>query len=390
MKKILLSSLVCFIAINSWALTTITTGTILGNPFCGGTVISVPYTVDAPANSGNYFTVQLSDDKGSFVSHANIGVLFATGSGTISATLPLGTKSGTKYRIRVVASDPLIVGSPNTKNLKINPKPGSAYVDHVTACSAILHWDQKENASSYKVRVRKSDGIDEGTIISIGNDSMYMFTGLHANTEYDFQVRSVCPNNELSGWKTKSATTTGCGTPTGGVETANTPTSITYDWNNTPCATGYIVRTRLTGYSDWSVFNSTPFSGIVVNGLFPATDYESQVAALCGSDTGSYSASIFGNTTYRLASSADGSVSFGVFPNPSDGEFSLQFNGAADNTVAEITIENVFGQTIYSSQKNFHQGLNEEKLSIPNAAGGMYLVKVKAGGETLEATMMVK
>ncbi|HYV94713.1 MAG TPA: fibronectin type III domain-containing protein [Chitinophagales bacterium] len=390
MKKTFLSSLICLMAVHAWALTTITTGKITGNPFCGGETISVPYTVDAPADSGNVFTAQLSDATGSFIVHYNIGYLSATGSGTITATIPFGTKSGTKYRIRVVSSAPLLVGSINTKNLRINPKPGETTLTGITACSATLNWNAPATAASFKVRYRKTGDPEYGAIINVGNVTSYTFANLAANTSYDFQVRSVCANGDLSNWRKETASTVGCGVPTGGVETGNTPVSITYDWNNTPCATGYRIRTRITGDPDWELFNSSTFSTTTINGLYPATDYESQIAAICGTDTGEYSASIFGNTTYRLAASADGSVSFGVFPNPSNGEFSLQFNGAADNTSAEITIENVYGQTIYSAVRNYYQGLNEEKISIPNAASGMYLVKVKSGGETLEATMMVK
>ena len=178
--------------------------------------------------------------------------------------------------------------------------------------------------------------------------------------------------------------------PTGGVETANTPVSITYDWNSMPCATGYRVRTRITGNDDWEVYNTTGFSGITVTGLFPATDYESQIASLCGNDSGDYSPSIFGNTTYRLSSLADAPANVSVFPNPSNGEFSLQFNSPAENTAAEVTIQNVYGQTIYSASRTYHQGLNEEKISVPDVKSGMYVVRVKSGDGTLEASMMVE
>ncbi|NJL14378.1 MAG: hypothetical protein HC913_16115 [Microscillaceae bacterium] len=41
-------------------------------------------------------------------------------SGTITATIPLGTPNGTGYRVRVVSSTPQIVGNNNGSNLNIN------------------------------------------------------------------------------------------------------------------------------------------------------------------------------------------------------------------------------------------------------------------------------
>src|SRR4026208_462971 len=149
MKKAFLLSVVCLIGSYAWALSSITTGKVNGSPFCGGTAVNVPYTVNSPANSGNIFTAQLSDLNGSFASPVNIGTLSATGSGTISATIPLGTVTGTKYRIRVVSSNPVVIGAANTKNLKINPKPGGTTVTGITACSATLNWNATGTASSY-------------------------------------------------------------------------------------------------------------------------------------------------------------------------------------------------------------------------------------------------
>src|SRR5690349_19573913 len=98
MKKVILLLASLFIASYTWALSVITTGTISGNPFCGGAMVNVPYSVDAPANSGNVFTAQLSDKNGNFGSPVNIGSVTKKGAGTIVATLPFGTATGTKYR----------------------------------------------------------------------------------------------------------------------------------------------------------------------------------------------------------------------------------------------------------------------------------------------------
>ena len=75
----------------------ILTGTITGSPFCAGTVVSVPFIARGYYGGANVFTAQLSNGSGSFASPVNIGTITSTGSGTISATIPSNTITGTAY-----------------------------------------------------------------------------------------------------------------------------------------------------------------------------------------------------------------------------------------------------------------------------------------------------
>jgi MBG domain (YGX type)/Ig-like domain CHU_C associated len=102
---------------------TFTTETITGSPFCQGNSVSVPFTTTGVFNPGNSFTAQLSDLSGSFASPVNIGTLSQTGSGTITGTILLATPAGTGYRIRVVSSNPIIIGSDNGSDLIVNALP---------------------------------------------------------------------------------------------------------------------------------------------------------------------------------------------------------------------------------------------------------------------------
>jgi hypothetical protein len=104
---------------------TITTNTALtGSPFCvsasTGASVSVPFTSVGTFNSGNIYTVQLSNAAGSFASPVSIGTVTSTAnSGTIAATIPAGTAAGTGYRIRVVSSNPVVTGTNNTVDLTV-------------------------------------------------------------------------------------------------------------------------------------------------------------------------------------------------------------------------------------------------------------------------------
>ncbi|MEI7727770.1 MAG: hypothetical protein WCK09_21875, partial [Bacteroidota bacterium] len=129
----------------------ITTGTISPTAYCQGSAVSVPYTVSGSFNSGNIFTAQLSNASGSFASPTNIGSLSSQTSGTINATIPAGQANGTGYRIRVVSSNPSVIGSDNGADLSIGPPsitgtfPGSrcgpgTVILGATASAGTINW----------------------------------------------------------------------------------------------------------------------------------------------------------------------------------------------------------------------------------------------------------
>jgi len=112
---------------------TITTGTVSGSPFCAGaTSVSVPFTYSVAANfpSGGscVFKTQLSDASGSFASPTDLQTVVsdASGSQSISVTIPSGTSTGSGYRIRVVSNSPAVDGTDNGANLTISATPTTA------------------------------------------------------------------------------------------------------------------------------------------------------------------------------------------------------------------------------------------------------------------------
>ena len=100
---------------------------LLNTPFtdtlaCAGGTFLVPYTVypsTSAFTAGNVFTVQLSNAAGSFATPVSIGSLLATGSGTVTCTIPALTATGTGYRIRIVASTPSFTSPDDFYNIHI-------------------------------------------------------------------------------------------------------------------------------------------------------------------------------------------------------------------------------------------------------------------------------
>lgn len=100
---------------------TITTGTITGSAFCACTTVDIPFTSTGTFTAGNNYTSELSDASGSFATPVIIGTLASTSnSGTIlGCVIPCNTPSGTGYRIRVVSSSPVIIGTDNGADIII-------------------------------------------------------------------------------------------------------------------------------------------------------------------------------------------------------------------------------------------------------------------------------
>ncbi|HEX9979635.1 MAG TPA: T9SS type A sorting domain-containing protein [Flavobacterium sp.] len=113
---------------------TATTGAVTG-PLCAGNPITVPYTISGPYIAGNVFTAQLSNASGSFASPVTIGSVTSTAAGSISATIPTGTASGTGYRVRVISSSPAATGTDNGSNITINATATAVAGTAVSACS---------------------------------------------------------------------------------------------------------------------------------------------------------------------------------------------------------------------------------------------------------------
>jgi hypothetical protein len=98
----------------------ITTSNLVNTNLCACQTITIPFTSTGAFTAGNVYTAQLSDPTGSFIFPVTIGTLISiSNSGTISATIPCATTSGSAYRIRVIASTPSLMGTNNGSNITI-------------------------------------------------------------------------------------------------------------------------------------------------------------------------------------------------------------------------------------------------------------------------------
>lgn len=135
----------------------VTTGTIAPTSYCAGASVSVPYTIVGTYTGGNTFTAQLSNSSGSFASPVNIGSLTQTTAGTITATIPSTTVTGSGYLIRVVASNPATTGSSSVALTITLPSITLSNAGVASVCFsagsqlADLGYSAKSNATNYTI-----------------------------------------------------------------------------------------------------------------------------------------------------------------------------------------------------------------------------------------------
>lgn len=94
-----------------------------GTVFCSYDTLDIQYTANGSFTARNSFTIQLSDAKGGFDSvFVNLGSKRTTQSGTIRVGIPKLIASSL-YHLRIISSEPYIVGSTYPTNLSFGPKP---------------------------------------------------------------------------------------------------------------------------------------------------------------------------------------------------------------------------------------------------------------------------
>lgn len=103
---------------------TVQTGALSGATFCTGTKMTVPFTTTGSFAANNVFTLQLSDDNGSFATPVNLGTLASNAaSGSFEVTLPHTIEAGAYFRVRVVASARTTGITDNGSDFRIRESP---------------------------------------------------------------------------------------------------------------------------------------------------------------------------------------------------------------------------------------------------------------------------
>lgn len=91
--------------------------------YCVNDTIYIRFTITGTFNTGNRFTVQISDAIGNFSSSQTIGYVDAVLDGSILASLPANLPNGSGYKVRVISNNPTATTLIESSSFQINSAP---------------------------------------------------------------------------------------------------------------------------------------------------------------------------------------------------------------------------------------------------------------------------
>ena len=247
----------------------------------------------------------------------------------------------------------------NSLNLLMNncgpcPPASALNASEITDVEALLDWVPGINAVTSTLQWREVNTSNWNIITNASNP--YLITGLEACTEYEFQINTICQNENSGFTDSFIFETDGCCVPPNTITVDVTSgTTATINWNSVLAAESYTILLSSSAGTvtveditentyDFSNLEECTFYNVSVqticNGV--ATNFSEPVEFLtlgCGSCTESDYCSVEGDTEYEWIES----IEIGSFVNNSgnDGGY-----GDFTGTPIEMMINNIYEVTL--------------------------------------------
>ncbi len=182
----------------------------------------------------------------------------------------------------ICESEPFYISSVSSNP---NCVPPQSLNSNPSISSVDLNWDDVSVAEKYHLRYRPVGG-SWTTITSYINNSEFSISELTPNTEYEWQVKTVCNylETELSDWTNSAFFTTisSCDHPQS-LNSNSSIFSVDLNWEDVSGADRYYLRWRPTpAGGSWTTITSfITNSEYSISELTPNTEYEWQVKTVC-------------------------------------------------------------------------------------------------------------
>ena len=306
------------------ATNTISTLSFSKNTFCKGAVENVSFQVTGSINANNIYTAEISDANGSFANATVIGTLTSSNlTDVITTTIPFNISAGSAYRIRVNASNPVIVGNDNGSNINISNLPNVNAGPDVHICkgfAAVL------NASGAQQYFWDNGAGDTASVVVMPTETTtYAVTGIDSN--------------ECSFTDTLVVYVTSAETPSITFERADPKTNMHATINSS------VLKGNTWYYQNMLLPNETNYYIDIENygvGIYFSIVVDSNG---CVSDT----SEILDCVWEGINSNSYQKIN--IYPNPNNGEFNVELN-AIEKGNYEIEISNYIGQIVEKNSFN--------------------------------------
>lgn len=320
---------------------------------CHGEQISVPFSFYAGSyfNPGNVFSLELSDANGNFYNPTILNTLASTSSGTITASIPSTLPAGSKYRLKILSSDPVDSSTDNGIDINIYPTP----VPLAKANTPICEGDTLKLEASCTTPVSSYRWYGPNFIPTgvVGNP--YQVLGVTLPFSGDYQLKAQY--YDCIGWDTIS------------VLVKPRPVNVTSTNNSPLCEDATLVLNGNTGTSGVNFSWQGP-------GLFNSSSKDTSRAVVTMNDSGYYKFKVI----YNGCATTD---STHVIIKPTPRPVAFASNNLCEGDSLLLFVPKVINGETYTwnGVNNFYSTSDINVIhNLTAAAAGDYIVTVNADG----------
>lgn len=178
------------------------------------------------------------------------------------------------------------------------PVPSNLSESNITGASATLSWTTPAGAGISEVRYRIS-----GSNWNFGGEveSPLTLNGLSQGYIYEYSIRTRCSDMQVSKWVTDGFNAIpgsggGCSAPNSWGGSSQGTTAYRLVWGAASGATSYAIRHRRKGTNDAWTTKQVNATNTLLNNLDAGTQYEFQMATVCGNDNSEFTGSAYFTT----------------------------------------------------------------------------------------------
>ena len=185
----------------------------------------------------------------------------------------------------------------------------------------------------------------------------------------------------------------GCNAPTSLTTTNIAPTTAMANWVQAACCVSYTIE-LLDVNNNATLYNLACNTHFTFSGLQRGKLYCWRIRTNCNQQMTVFSAwtpYVCFRTLPRLMGdeTAKAPESFNVYPNPNNGNFTIEFN-AESATNYNLKLVDVIGQVIVNNDIHSEVGDNQYKLNLDNIAKGVYLLILQNSEGTLQKKIIIE